>query len=136
MKMGHIYLIGSSEVVLHRKICLPHFFLVTDIVLAETAWTLTGKHYSATKGDIQALVISLLEEINTVFENQQVVWSALNDFMAAQPIKTANGTKTADLADALIVNKAMLVARDQHQAYEGTHTFDLAAQQINGTKIP
>ena len=110
--------------------------LITDVVLAETVWTLTGKRYGATKADIQALVMSLLEETNIVFENQQAIWSALNDFVAAQPIKTANGIKTADLADALIVNKAKIVARDQHRAYEGTYTFDQAALQIEGTKIP
>lgn len=110
--------------------------LITDIVLAETIWTLTGKRYGATRGDIQALVMSLLEETNTVFENQQAIWSALNDFVAAQPIKTANGIKTADLADALIVNKAKMVAHDKHQAYEGTYTFDRAALQIGGTKTP
>lgn len=110
--------------------------LITDIVLAETVWTLTGKRYGATKHDIQALVMSLLEEPNTVFENRQAIWSALNDFIAAQPIKTANGIKTADLADALIVNKAKMVARDQDQAYEGAYTFDQAALQIVGTKTP
>ncbi len=108
--------------------------LITDVVLAETIWTLTGKRYGATKEDIQALVMSLLEETNTVFENQQAIWSALNEFIAAQPVKTANGIKTADLADALIVNKAKMVARDKHQAYEGTYTFDRAALQIGGTK--
>ena len=110
--------------------------LITDVVLAETIWTLTGKRYSATKEDIQALVMSLLGETNTVFENQQAIWSALNDFVAAQPVKTANGSKTADLADALIVNKAKMVARDRNQTYEGTYTFDRAALQIGGTKTP
>lgn len=110
--------------------------LITDIVLVETIWTLTGKRYGATKGDITALVMSLLEETNTVFENQQAIWSALNDFVATQPIKTTNGIKTADLADALIVNKAKMVARDQYQTYEGTYTFDQAAQQIDGMKTP
>jgi predicted nucleic-acid-binding protein len=110
--------------------------LITDIVLAETIWTLTGKRYSATKSDIQVLVMSLLEDANTVFENQQAIWSALNDFVAAQPIKTVNGVKSADLADALIVNKAKVIAHDLQQSYEGTYTFDQAAQQIDGTKTP
>ena len=110
--------------------------LITDVVLVETIWTLTGKRYGATKEDIQAVVMSFLEETNTVFENKQAIWSALNDFVAAEPIKTANGIKTADLADALIVNKAKMVAHDKNQAYEGTYTFDRAALQIDGTKTP
>lgn len=110
--------------------------LITDVVLTETIWTLKGKRYGATKEDIQAIVMSLLEETNTVFEDQQAIWSALNDFAVAKNIKTANGNKTADFADALIVNKAKRVARDKHQTYEGTYTFDLAALQIDGTKLP
>jgi len=110
--------------------------LITDVVLVETVWTLRGKRYKATKEDIRALVISLLEEPNMVFENKQVIWSALNDFVAAIPVKTASGAKTADLADALIVNKTKMVARDRHLAYQGTYTFDRAALQIDGTRTP
>lgn len=110
--------------------------LITDIVLVETIWTLTGKRYGATRADIESLVMSLLEEANTVFESKQAIWSALNDFIAASSVKTANGVRTADLADALIVNKAEQVAYDNHQSYGGTYTFDQAAQQIDGTKSP
>lgn len=110
--------------------------LITDVVLAETIWTLKGKRYGATKDDIQALVMSLLEETHTVFENQQAIWSALNDFVAAKDVNTANGVKAADLADALIANKAKMIARDKNQTYEGTYTFDLAALPIDGTKLP
>ena len=110
--------------------------LITDVVLTETIWTLKGKRYGATNEDVQAVVMSLLEETNTVFENQQAIWSALNDFVAAKAIKTANGVKSADFADALIVNKAKMIARDKNQTYEGTYTFDLAALQIDGTKLP
>lgn len=110
--------------------------LITDVVLVETLWTLKGKRYGATKEDIQVVVMSLLEETNIVFENQQAVWSALNDFVGAKPIKTANGMKTADFADALIVNKAKAISRDTDQSYAGTYSFDLAALQIDGTKSP
>ncbi len=110
--------------------------LITDVVLTETIWTLKGKRYGATKQDIQALVMSLLEESHIVFENQQAIWSALNDFVGAKDIKTGNGVKTADLADALIVNKAKMIARDKNETYEATYTFDLAALQLDGTKLP
>lgn len=108
--------------------------LITDVVLVEAVWTLTGKRYRATKEDIQTLVTSLLEESKTAFEDKQAIWSALNDFVAARPVKTANGTKTADFADALIVNKAKIVSGDRQSRYEGTYTFDQAALQISGAK--
>ncbi|WP_297444821.1 type II toxin-antitoxin system VapC family toxin [Acidiferrobacter sp.] len=107
--------------------------LITDIVLVETVWTLRGKRYKATKEDIQALVISLLEEPNMVFESKQVIWSALNDFVANKPVKIAKDTKTADLADALIVNKTKRAARDRRLTYQGTYTFDRAELRIDGT---
>lgn len=110
--------------------------LITDVVLAETIWTLAGKRYKATKDNIQTLVMSLLEEPNAVFENKRAIWSALNDFVAAKPVRTANGMKAADLADALIVNKAKTISRDMLLKYEGTYTFDRAALQIDGTKTP
>ena len=110
--------------------------LITDVVLAEAIWTLKGKRYRAQKADIEEVVMSLLEELNVVFESQQAVWSALNDFVAAQPIKTSDGIRTADLVDALIVNKSKIVAHDKNQIYEGTYTFDQAALEINGTKTP
>lgn len=108
--------------------------LITDIVLAETLWTLKGKRYGAAKEDIEAVVVSLLEEPHAVFESRQAVWSALNDFIAARPVKTANGIKTADFADTLIVNKSKVIALERNEDYEGTYTFDRAALEIDGTK--
>lgn len=110
--------------------------LITDVVLVEAVWTLSGKRYNATKEDIRKFVMSILEEPNTVFENKQAVWASLNDVDVATPVKTANGTKSADLADALIVNKAKASCQDKHLVYEGTYTFDRAALQIDGTKAP
>lgn len=107
--------------------------LITDVVLAEAVWTLAGRRYGATKGDIRELVMSLMEEPNIMFEDRQAVWSALNDFDTAKPVKTADGMKSADFADALVVNKAKRLYRDE---YEGTYTFDRAAQEIPGTKTP
>jgi predicted nucleic-acid-binding protein len=110
--------------------------LITDIVLVETVWTLKGKRYSAQKDDIVSVITSLLEEPNVVFESQQAVWSALNDYLAAAPVKTANGLKTADLADALIVQKAKVIARQWQEKYAGTYTFDQAALELSGTRQP
>ena len=101
--------------------------LVTDVVLAETIWTLTGKRYGAGKEELAAVVMGLLEERNVVFESRQAVWSALNDYLDALPVKTASGVRTADLADALVVNKAKITAQQRNEPYRGTYTYDQAA---------
>lgn len=108
--------------------------LITDVVLAETIWTLKGKRYAAQRDDIARIVMNLLEEVNVIFEDRQAIWSALNVFIAASPVKTVNGKKWADFSDALIVNKARMLALALQQPYLGTYTFDLAALALDGTK--
>jgi len=110
--------------------------LVTDVVLAETIWTLKGKRYRAGRDDLVAVVMGLLEEPNVVFESRQAVWSAVNDFIDAPPVRTADGTRTADLADALVVNKARITAQRRGEPYGGTYTYDQAALALTGTKQP
>ena len=108
--------------------------LITDVVLAETIWTLQGKRYRAGKEDIAAVVMGLHEERNVVFESRQAVWSALNDYLDASPVKTASGIMTANLADALVVNKAKITAQHRNEQYHGTYTYDQAALAVAGTK--
>lgn len=110
--------------------------LISDVVLAEAIWTLTGKRYAAGREDVAAVVLGLLEERNVVFESRQAVWSALNDYLDAMPVRTASGIRIADLADALIVNKARITAQHRHEAYGGTYTYDQAALALAGTKAP
>lgn len=110
--------------------------LVTDVVLAETIWTLKGKRYEMGRDRILAVVISLLQEPQIVFENVQSVWSALNDYADAKPVPTENGLKLADFADALIVNKAKQTARQLDQTMKALYTFDQGALQLPGTKRP
>ena len=110
--------------------------LITDVVLAETVWTLTGRRYGANREEIAAVVLALLEEHNVVFESRQAVWSALNDYVDALPVRTASGMKFADLADALVVNKAKVTARQRNEPYRGTFTYDRAALALDGTKTP
>jgi predicted nucleic-acid-binding protein len=110
--------------------------LVTDVVLAETIWTLTGKRYRARKEELAVVVIGLLEERNVVFESRQAVWSALNDYLDALPVKTASGTKAADFSDALVVNKAKVTAQHRNEPYGGTYTYDQAALALEGTRAP
>ena len=108
--------------------------LITDIVLAEAVWTIKGKRYSATREDIIALIMGLLGERNVVFESRQAVWSAVNNFAEAKPVKS--DVEAPDFADALIVNKAKITARRRGKRYRGTYTFDKAALAIDGTKAP
>jgi predicted nucleic-acid-binding protein len=108
--------------------------LIADIVLVEAVWTLKGKRYKATKEDIIAAVTALLEEPNVVFENRQAVWAALNDYAEAALVKTGDGMQAADLADALVVRKAMFTALEWGETYEATYTFDQAALAIPGTR--
>lgn len=110
--------------------------LITDVVLAEAIWTLTGKRYGAGRKEIAAMVMGLLEERNLVFESRQAVWSALNDYLDAVPVRTASGMRIADLADALIVNKAKITAHHRDEQYHGTYTYDRAALTLDGTKAP
>jgi predicted nucleic-acid-binding protein len=110
--------------------------LVTDVVLAETIWTLKGKRYNLDKEAIIKVVHSLFEEPNIYFENGQTVWCAVNDFKNAKSIKAGGKRKEADFQDALIVNKARYVAGESAQVFDGIYTFDQAAQQIPGTRKP
>ena len=108
--------------------------LITDVVLAEAVCTIKGKRYSASREDIIALIMGLLGERNVVFESRQAVWSAVNNFAEAKPVKS--DVEAADFADALIVNKAKITARRRDKRYRGTYTFDKAALAIDGTKAP
>ena len=54
--------------------------LITDVVLAETMWTLAGRRYRATRSDLIDLVNKLLQDANLRFEDDEVVWSALQAF--------------------------------------------------------
>lgn len=104
--------------------------LVTDVVLAETIWTLKGKKYQLKKPDLITVIHSLFQEPNLRFEDGQVVWTALNDYRKSKPIKG----KDADFSDALIINKAKAVIEKQHDSFGGAYTFDVAAQSLPGMK--
>ena len=106
--------------------------LVTDAALVETIWTLKGKKYQLNKAEIIETVLQLFQEINICFEDGQVVWKALSDYKNSKPVKG----KEADFADSLIINKGRAVIEKQNQEFEGSYTFDKAAQKLPGAKIP
>ena len=106
--------------------------LVTDIVLVETIWTLRGKKYQLKKPELVKVIQSLFQEPNIRFEDGQAVWLALTDYRNAKPVKG----KEADFADALIVNKSKQIANKEKILFDGSFTFDLAAQTLPGAKAP
>lgn len=110
--------------------------LVTDIVLVETVWVLAGKRYKLDQEALGGVIGALFEERNIVFEDGQTVWRALNDFRKARPVKVNGKKKSADFPDALIVNKAMHIARQWHVPMTGVFTFDVTAREIPGTLSP
>lgn len=110
--------------------------LVTDVVLVETIWVLTGKRYRLERDAVAGVISALFEEPNIVFEDGQTVWRALSDYKKARPVKVSGKKKSADFPDALIVNKAMRQAREWRKPLRGVYTFDVAAREIPGTVSP
>ena len=110
--------------------------LITDVVLVETIWTLKGKKYKLNDEDVIQVINSLFEEPNIYFEDGQTVWRALNDYRKSSSVKVAGKHKRADFPDALIVNKARLCSQQQEQTLKAVFTFDVAAQQLPGTRKP
>ncbi|WOG26809.1 type II toxin-antitoxin system VapC family toxin [Endozoicomonas sp. 8E] len=106
--------------------------LVTDAALVETVWTLKGKKYQLTKSEIIETVLQLFQEAYLHFEDGQVVWKALSDFKNTKPLKG----KEAGFADALIVCKGRSVIEKQKEVFNGSFTFDKAAQKLPGAKAP
>ncbi|QQZ29555.1 type II toxin-antitoxin system VapC family toxin [Thiothrix subterranea] len=110
--------------------------LVTDVVLVECIWTLSGKKYQASREDIVTLVTDLVREPAIVFENPQAIWAALNDFQAEYPAYDADGRKwkLPDFADALIIHKAKQTAKQWREMLDGVYSFDVGALRIAGTR--
>jgi len=67
--------------------------LVTDIVLVETIWVLTGKRYGLDREAVAGVVSAMFEEPNIVFEDGQTVWRALNDYKKARSVKVGSKKK-------------------------------------------
>ena len=100
--------------------------LITDVVLVEAIWTLRGKRYKFTKLLIAKVIHGLLGDSHFVFENNQVIWSALRDFEESKPIEK----KELDFSDALICNKSYHVAKNKGFNLVGFYSFDKAVAQL------
>ena len=110
--------------------------LITDVVITETIWVLTGKRYQLPKDKIVDVIHALFAEKNIQFEDPQAVWYPLKDYVNAPPIKVKGKTKQADFPDALIINKAKRYGQINNIKVHPIYAFDKAAQEIEGTKEP
>ena len=110
-----------SRRIFERADCI----LITDVVLAEAVWTLLGRRYRAIRDDVIAVVDKLLQEPNVRFEDDAVIWSALQAYRETR----------ADFADALIVYKALKTATPG-DGVDAVYTFDAAALQLPKTAEP
>lgn len=106
--------------------------LVSDVVLAETLWTLKGKKYRLDRRALADVVHALFEEPSLRFENPHVVWRALHDFRGGRD----GSYEGADFADALILNIGRDFAARLGQPFDGFYTFDEKARRMPGTKAP
>ena len=107
--------------------------LITDVVLAEAVWTLSGRKYRLAKAELVAVLERLFSEPNVRFEDHQVVWRALQAYRGATPADEARSTKGAGFADALVVFKALQAASDAGETLSGVYTFDAAMGRLPHT---
>ena len=107
--------------------------LITDVVLVETVWTLAGRKYRLAKAELVAVLERLFSEPSIRFEDNQVVWRALQSYKNAARADEAGSAKGAGFADALIVFKAQRAASDAGEVLAGVYTFDAAMQRLPHT---
>ena len=106
--------------------------LITDVVLVEAIWTLSGKKYNLDKDSIVKVISALFEEPAICFEDGQSVWRALVDFKNATSIKAGAKRKMADFPDALIANKAQYASKNLGETMDSVYTFDVSVQDLPG----
>ena len=107
--------------------------LITDVVLVETVWTLCGRKYRLARAELVAVLERLFSEPNIRFENDQVVWRALQAYRSSAQTDDAGSAKGAGFADALIVFKALRAAADSDEALNAVYTFDAAMGRLPHT---
>ena len=104
--------------------------LITDVVLVETVWTLVGRKYRLPKENLIAVMERLFSEPYVRFEDDQVVWRALQAYRNTTPTSVGGLEKEIGLADTLIVFKALQVASNANETLRAVYTFDAALQKL------
>ncbi|MDE2690968.1 MAG: type II toxin-antitoxin system VapC family toxin [Acidobacteriota bacterium] len=110
--------------------------LVTDVVLAETVWTLSGRKYRLPKAQLVAVLERLFSEPSIRFEDDQVVWRALHAYRSDGATEATASPKRVGFADALIVFKALRTAASDGELLDGVYTFDAAMQRLPHAAAP
>lgn len=110
--------------------------LVTDVVLVETIWTLSGRKYGLPKAQLVAVLERLFSEPGIRFEDDQVVWRALHAYRGHGKADEAGTTEHAGFADTLIVFKALRTAASDGEPLNGVYTFDAAMQRLPKALAP
>jgi len=110
--------------------------LVTDVVLVETIWTLSGRKYGLPKAQLVAVLERLFSEPGIRFEDDQVVWRALHAYRSDGATDATASAKRLGFADALIVFKALHTAARDGELLDGVYTFDAAMQRLPHAVAP
>ena len=109
--------------------------LIADVVLVEAVWTLAGRKYRLAEAELVAVLERLFSERNVRFEDDRVVWRALQAYKSAARAGEAGLAQGAGFADALIVFKALRAASDAGEALTGVDTFDEAMRRLAAHRI-
>lgn len=110
--------------------------LVTDVVLVETVWTLSGRKYRLPKAQLVAVLERLFSEPGIRFEDDEVVWRALHAYRSDGAPDATGSAKGFGFADALIVFKALRTAASDGELLNGVYTFDAAMQRLPHAEAP
>ena len=110
--------------------------LITDVALMETVRTLAGRKYRLVRPELVAVLERLFGEPNIRFEDDQVVWRALQAYRNAAPVKGGRLEKEVGFAVTLIVFKALRVASTAGEELNAVYTFDVALQNLPRAESP
>ena len=110
--------------------------LITDVVLAETVWTLASRKYRLASANLVAAFERLFSESNIRFDDDQVVWRALQAYRGAAAEGEARPAKDAGFADALIVFTVLRIASEANRPLNAVYTFDATMRRFPHTTSP
>ena len=110
--------------------------LITDVVLVETIWTLSGRKYRLPKAQTVAVLERLFSEPSIRFEDDEVVWRALHAYRSDDATGETGSARGVGFADALIVFKALRTAASDGELLDGVYTFDATMQRFPHAATP
>lgn len=129
------YLLHDDELQARKasKLITGHDLVyVSQVVLAETVWTLVGKKYKLSPEDIDSALTALFTEENIVFQDPEVIWRAMADYRLYRIAQN----KKIDFQDTLIFHAGRDAAAYYEESFDGFYTFDVAARVLPGAVAP